>query len=289
MSAAAVKMADDIVMLTLKSVVIHNEADIAAVVRYQSAMGQIRLLQEGYDAAFGEATVEPGPEAVTAAFVPALAGAAVKSVIDLLALFRTNVDIKGAAVAFEDASVVAEVASQLRAKKPELKILYPALTPAGGLTAPTINDSELLRELRALATTRQKALADITSSEAKTDDEKKADPVEAARAVSLKALNASYDQLLAGISHAGDATQLPSLSPLLRGEALAQRMTPDGSAILYVKAVGGGESMVKQNLLRSRLSYRGTSILSYLLFDNSGELTQSNVYAESTDFEKFVV
>jgi hypothetical protein len=147
----------------------------------------------------------------------------------------------------------------------------------------------MFRGLSALAVSRQRALADIATFEAKTEDEKKADPAQGARVFSLKALNAGYDQLLAGIAQAVDATQSPTLSLLLRGEALAQRLASDGAAILYVKAVGGGESLVKQNLLRSRLSYRGTSIITYLLFDNSGELLQSNVNAESTDFEKFVV
>jgi hypothetical protein len=293
MSGAAEKMAADIAKLTLNTVVIHNEADVAAVARYRSVMGQIELLRDGYDAADGGAAVGPTPDAAAAAapliFGPALAGAAVKSVIDLLALFRTNVDIKGSAVTFEDASVVAETAKRLRAKKPDLKILYPTLIPAGSVTTLDVNASEMLTGLRALATTRQRALAEVASFEARTEDEKKANPTEGARVVSLKALNAGYDQLLAGIAQAGDATQTPSLSLLLRGEALAQRMASEGVAILYVKAVGGGESLVKQNLLRSRLSHRGTSILTYLLFDKSGELLQSNVYAESTDCEKFDV
>lgn len=292
MSEAATKMATDIVGANVKTVVIHDGAEVAALAHFKTVEAQLRLLSKGYEAAYGAGAGGNGPQAAAAAvpfmFGPAVAGAAVKSVIDLLSLFRTNVEIKSAVITFEDASVVALIAERLRKKDCELKVFYPALIPLGSLDGPAADASEMLMSIQALAETRQKAGAEVASFEAQTDDQKKAVPEAGARAASLKALNTLYDQLLSGIAQIVDATQSSSLSLLLRGESLSRRMSAENGTLLFVKAVGGGESMVRQSLLRgSKLFYRGTAILTYLLFDNSGELLRSNVLAESTAFEKF--
>lgn len=286
MSKAAVKMVEAVAEKNLHTVVIHNQTDVAAVAHYRSVAGQIKLLHEAYDNASGAGKKDAAVAAVPFIFGPAMLAAAGRSVIDVLALFRTNVEVKGVAVTFEEATVVAETAKQLRGKNPALKVIYPALIPTGGLAA-DVNNSEMLRDIRDLAVKRQEAAAAIAAFEAKTEDEKKGSPAEAARVDVLKALNAWHDQLTAGVRQGGDASQPSSLSLLLRGEALARTMEAEGSAMLFVKAVGGGENFVRQSLWRgSRLFHRGTSILTYLLFDNSGGVLLSDVLAESTNFQE---
>ena len=49
---------------------------------------------------------------------PLAVGSVLKSTIDLISLFKTNVDIKGAAVTFEEVSLVAQVAKHLQNSPP---------------------------------------------------------------------------------------------------------------------------------------------------------------------------
>jgi hypothetical protein len=108
----------------LETIVIYNEQDLTTLAYYRTVRNELNLLNEGYRSALEkdvtvELAVAPDSKAVISMaalplFAPVVAGAAVKSVIDLLALFRTDIDIKGASVTFDDASLVAVVAKHLR-------------------------------------------------------------------------------------------------------------------------------------------------------------------------------
>ncbi len=95
----------------------------------------------------------------------------------------------------------------------------------------------------------------------KSDEEKK--PALTRQIIApLKALNMRYDALLSAILHTSEQTNLPALSLLLRGELLQKKFANDGSVILYVKAIGGGENRTTQNLWSGgRLYHSGTAIL----------------------------
>jgi hypothetical protein len=65
------------------------------------------------------------------------------------------------------------------------------------------------------------------------------------------------------------------------------KMDKDESAVLLVKATGGGENLTTRNLFTGgKMFHSGTSILTYLLFTNKGELALSDVLTETTSFRQ---
>lgn len=294
----------------LTTILIYSERDISQLAYHNAVTKQIARLRKGYQA--NQITKEsPRPPGVAfelamPILAPVVAGAAVKSVIDLLALFRTNVDIKGATVTFEEASLVAQVAKHLQsqpkrknhsrsesdpqfstdsAKAESPEVIYSALFVPGTLT-PDPDDSAMLTSLGELASLRQKAQIQVAAFDAK-DAAIKENASDAGRIAELKALNAAYDQLSTSIEKIDDKANLSALTLLLRAEALAKRIQGDRSAILFVKAVGGGENRTTQSLWRSgRLYHSGTAILTYLLFTDEKGLVLSDVISKTTDFEE---
>lgn len=282
----------------LKTIILYNEQDLTALANYRTVRNELGLLNEGYRSALGkEHTVESPelpesaavvPMAALPLFAPVVAGAAVKSVIDLLALFRTDVDIKGAAVTFDDASLVAVVAKHLRTeyKPADFEVIYSALSVPGLLIAPDYNSSELLNDFRKTAILRQEAGIAVASFDAKDANAKTNDP-DKEKIAQLKALNAEYDQLLTGTGQLDGKTDISALTILLKGELLIRKMGNAESAVLLVKATGGGENMTTRNLFTGgKMFHSGTSILTYLLFTNNGELALSDVLAKTTPFKK---
>ncbi|MDQ3919387.1 MAG: hypothetical protein M3348_13025, partial [Acidobacteriota bacterium] len=302
----------------LKTVLFYNANDLTSLANYATVKKELSLLGEGYsDALASDTSKTTAAEGVakSAAFTPillgpAVVGAAFKSVIDLIALFRTNVDIKGATVTFDDASLAAEVSKALRAAydaktKHErggagdaqenergrgLDVIYSALASPGMIGAAADEDSELLKSFDAVGRQRQEAELRLAAFDA-LDATAKADSPARENIASLKALNARFDLLLAGTGQTGDPanvsplSNVPALTGLLKAERLAVRMRPGASAILFVKAAGGGESKTTQNLWRgSRIFQSGTAVLSYLLFSDAGELILSDVLFETTSF-----
>jgi hypothetical protein len=301
----------------LCTILLYNAPDVLTLARYRTFEKESRLIARGYA---GALPVAPGETAgagggaksaafASALFAPAVAVTAVKSVIDLVALFRTNVDIKGASVTFDDATLAAEVSRTLRSvfnTKPKsahgadgaghdeypdsLEVIYSALVAPGLLGEGSDEESGLLNDLEALGRQRQESALEVAAFD-NLDAAAKAASPDKERVASLKSLNARFDILMAGVVQTEDAasalsvTSFITLTDLLKGEHLARRMRPGKSAILFVKAVGGGESKVTQNLLRgAKIFQNGRAALTYLLFSDTGKLVLSDVLCANTEF-----
>jgi hypothetical protein len=303
----------------LETVLIHNEGEISKAAQYTTVMRQLNLLSQGYreSGIHDEQIAKTANESVAMALpmmAPFVVGSAVKSVIDLVSLFRTDVDIKGATVTFDDASLVAQVARQLRAayaskstvsgngkeavaeKSTEgrsqavsdrsIEVIYSSLYLPGVLPASDSEDSTLLNSLKQISGLRQQADIEEVSFDAKTAAEKHVDPG-GTRIAQLKSLNAGYDRLLTGLGQIDDKLNLSALTLLLRGEVLMRKLQDNQSAILFVKAVGGGENRVTRNLWSGgKLFHSGTAILTYLLFTVNDGLVLSDVISKTTNFEE---
>ena len=311
MSEVVQKMAKDIkeARHDLSTVILYNERDMGSLANYRTVAGEFSLLMKGYREALVDQTPAVAAHGETEGaglmmismplLVPFVAGSALKSIIDVISLFRTNVDIKGAAVTFDEASLVAEVAKHLReAYKPSnqsahkatgpsekgFEVVYSTLFVPGLLAAHDSQNSMLLKDIEALAAMRQESAIAVAAFDAKSADAQSADP-ERERMARLKALNARYDRLLQGLGQIDDKTNISALTMLLRGELLARKTRGDRSAILLVKANGGGENRITQNLWRGgKLYHCGTAILTYLLFTNEGDLILSDVLSRTTNF-----
>jgi hypothetical protein len=278
----------------LKTFLIYNEKDLSALGDYAMVMRQLNFLAQGYRES-GQGSEAGGKKAhefaIAAAplLAPAVAGAALRSVIDLVSLFRTNVDIKGAAVTFDDASLVAQVARHFqRDQKGEnatVEIIYSALY-VPGLLGITNETSELVKTLTEVTALRQNAEVNVAAFDAKSADDKLLDP-DREQVARLRALNSACDRLMSSLTATDSQATLSTLSSLLRGEVLGRKLLAENGAILFVKAVGGGENKTSQSVWRSaKLSHSGTAILTYLLFTIDEGLKLSDVIARTRKSEE---
>ncbi|MFY9619561.1 MAG: hypothetical protein WAM70_01015 [Pyrinomonadaceae bacterium] len=288
----------------LTTILIYNERDIGDIAYYTFVTAQLNRLAKQYAAQkiVKDQSRRAGLEMAMPLMAPLAIGAVLKSSIDLISLFRTNVDIQGASVTLEETSLVAEVAKQLQnaarnAKPPQpsaanttsgasgLSVIYSKLFVPGTLT-PNPDDSPVLKALGDLEILRAKAQTLISAFDALDAAAKETDP-QAGRIPDLRALNAAFDGLSAAITKSEDADISSALALLLRAEALAKLVQNSETAILFMKAAGGGESRTTQNLWRGgRLYYSGTAILTYILFTNERGVVLSDVISKTTGFKE---
>jgi hypothetical protein len=126
MAVAANKLVQQLkdAKLGIKTLVIYNEKDVNLLLSYKVALNQLALMEKGYEQLIKKGPVpcpspEPGSarlqvevlEAKAAMALPLLSAA--KSIfgsfVDLTALLRTNVEIKGQSFDVEEAALVSEV------------------------------------------------------------------------------------------------------------------------------------------------------------------------------------
>ena len=221
---------------------------------------------------------------------PAIATAAIKSVIDLIALFRTDVDIKTSEITPEPALVEAEIAKSLKKELPTATIINPAYyLPIKALANP-FAESKLLPKLDLLYAKRQTATNFIAAVERKKPDQQTAEEKE--KASQLKDLNTQFDKLNSALVVVDDKTGLSLLTLLLKGERIITLIPTDGSAktvaVLFVKvARAGGANRVSRNLFTgSKVSHNGGSIVGYALFNSDGGIVQTGTLYCLTGFHE---
>jgi hypothetical protein len=251
-------------------IVIHDADQVAAAREYQAFLAQTRFLTDEYDK-IDVKTAEPPPPA--GGFPLAAVTAGTRGVLDLLSLFRSDVEIKGVEVVTEETALVAALAREMA----PLKVLYPkayaldAATfkdPATSVTLARLQD--LLRRKDAAAAVvgrydslkpkiedlkAQKAAAEEAVKAAKTPEAKKAAEVRLAQVASLLAdrneflkkytpemkarierlrtLNAAVDAYVATLTKVDDKGK-SALGALVHGEWLVRTV--------FGKDVGGPDA-----------------------------------------------
>jgi hypothetical protein len=161
----------------IKTIVIHSDADAAALLNYRVFGAQANYFIQEYLRLLNKEASNPDLEkargtagiAVTAAAV----GGAIQSVVDVVALFRTNTEIKNVTVdAIDEATFVAAIGENMAKQNPpgvsRTQIYYPALFPIN--TQADTNEAlpiiVFLNQMQALRAEAERAIKD-----APTDDE----------------------------------------------------------------------------------------------------------------------
>ena len=167
----------------IRTLVIYNDKDVNLILSYKVALNQLELIRTGYNDLLELAASGPQPglentrveslrqRAVSrlAASIPILsvAQSIFGSFVDLTALLRTNVDIKGQVFDIEEAALVSEVFRAANAKDGlSASLFYPALFPPNldfkveDMKSPLLTKIESLNEVKAYADGLANALED---------------------------------------------------------------------------------------------------------------------------------
>lgn len=261
----------------LQRLVVYNEKDVAGLRQYEVFLAQVKLLREGFEGVEKDAA---GPTARAESLEPITAG--LKSMIDLLALFRSDVELKGRDASIEQDALVSVVGKQLDRTKIALfhPGLYPSLPSATDITTTTA-----FKELKGVADQRVKADKAV----------RKAEEAKTLHAPStLAEVRARFDNL--GAAHDAFLAQLVKPDPTSGQAPVAGLLQVDslraaGTYVLVLKALeAGGTVRITRNLwtffASPRVYFSGAAIINMMLFDNTGKLVLSDVLYQHSGFTR---
>jgi hypothetical protein len=249
-----------------RTYVVHQDNDLNAVVAYRAFEAQAAVIDSAYrELAAPPPAPPPAPGARPRAGLTlgvAAATTAVKSVLDLIALFRTDTEIKGKEFAVDEAVLV----SELRARLPRsAKLYYPRLFPAAMLLSPDGGVDPLRSVLARLEDLRtNEAAAALAVSRLAGDAKVEGDR----RLTEVRALHTQFEQalfngggggsMLAGVPATPGATGAPPVASVVQGAALRELLQTEGR-LLYLKVQrAGGSNRTDRNLFRgTKLSHSG--------------------------------
>jgi hypothetical protein len=283
MDAVLAQVATDIAKAVpnVSTVVMFSEADLAGVATYASTLSQIQTLQKELD------RLLPVPTAAlpAALLAPEIAGTLIRSTADLVALFRTNVEIKAITVTIDDLAVAAELARFLRTAEPPRAVVYPPLLlPTQFFTG---QQFRLVEALNTLLVTWARSVGIVSVFSAKPPGEQAQDPSRE-KIPQLKALNDRAEKLVASVTAPNDKG-ISSLTTMLKGELLSAKIVDANSRIIVVKvSASGGADETKQNLFKgTNLLHTGGVAITVMLLDGDGGIAYSKLYWAATEFVKF--
>ncbi len=279
----------------VKTLVIHNQSDVAALLYYQTLSQQMKVLKTDYEAnsaALTRAINATTGQGSATEFVPpaaaiGLATNAITAGLDLIALFRTDVDLKGTKFIIDEEALVAEVARSFKDHNSGIKILYPKMYNLA-LGDDTLDKSELLNSLKELYQEDAKGKALLVRVEALTEAQKK---TAQAPADLLKSTIKRFGDLVVQLTTFDSETSTTALTTLVRAERLRNILrSAEGGRVLYLKVIdAGGTNRIKRNrfFLTDRLSHSGAAIINYMVFDTDGTIMASKVLYKHIGFTKF--
>jgi hypothetical protein len=221
----------------------------------------------------------------------ALAVTAVKTLIDLIALFRTDTEIKSVEITLDDVALVALVAKELG---PGIDVFDPQILPLG-LNSASFANSLVIKNLDGLQTARQNAHTAVDRAVAALETSSLDPEAKKAKAESLKEPLTNADTLFQtfrdGLLKVDEASGTSELARLLRAEILEASLQEQDSYLLYMKIVkAGGSNQVTRNLFRgSKLSHSGGVIVTYLLFRSDGAIAASDTLHDYSGFKTFAI
>ncbi len=264
-------------MSGVERVVVHSEADAGAVRQYGLFLAQAGLLKQGYASVKETAeAARVGPESLEPVT------AQLKSLIDLVALFRSDIELKGRDVTIDPDALVAALGKQLA--NSSIALYHPKLYPGVGADVTqspafkTLSDLEESRRSAELAVRQaagQKILPEAAQAELKAR---------------LERLVNVHDALVTQLTKAEPAAGPAPLAALLQVDALRKEHT----YVLVLKPVAaGGTVRVTRNLWTffgaPRVAYSGAAIVSMMLFDREGRLVLSDALYQHSGFTRFKV
>lgn len=251
------------------AVVVHDAKTFSLAARVDILDVQLRHLHDRLAAVLKPPA--PAPLAVPPTMLAPIAGGVVKSIAEIVALFRTNVDYKGRDVSVDQPSFIALVASHLGAKVQ----LY---VPGSYLPNPVLAGQKgLLSRLGDVETLRLMLSGRVADYDAKDEKGKAADALHAG-IEDARVLLQETDALMKVLAEVDDATGAATLAALLKAAQLRQVL--EEAHVLEVRAVAaGGTNRTKRNLFTGgSLSHSGGVVATFTLYDRAGKVAAAGTY-----------
>jgi len=133
---------------------------------------------------------------------------------------------------------------------------------------------------------KQQAVFVVTTYDGQNEATQKTNPLRS-NISALKAVNAIVEKLYADLQKTDDKGQAV-ISSLLKAELLKNLSKEPNSYTLYVKSVAtaGTNKQTKNLFTGTKLYHSGGVIISYILFDNSGNAIAANTLHQYDGFVK---
>jgi hypothetical protein len=257
----AAKIAADVERATQeRAILIHSEADMAALTAFRAFDRQLAQLAAAFDDLAAAPAPAPDDVLMSMAAVVATTTAA-KAVLDFTSLFRRDRTLAGVAITMEDLALVSEVGGALARRKRKVFVthLYP-------------HTSETERIESALDAVRMRAAAAHERIGAIADEEEKRRAQD--RYLRLDEGRRSYEDMITGVVAEGSN----ALATLVRGAGVDALLNQErGASVLYLKILkAAGTNETRRNLFRSTLKRSGGVVVNYILFDTDGSILLSS-------------
>jgi hypothetical protein len=271
-----------------RNVVIYNANDSRAIQFYSTVKSQLVQLEQGYKDYLREPDTQNAEAipALTALMAPQAAASVLGSVADLIAMFNTNVDIKGASFTFEEVSLVSQLIPELSGTG--RRVVYPSLYTPDMLSEVVTDIPEILTLFSNVF--KQKATAEdiVAAYEAKEEADKLKDPYRH-RIARLKALNEAFAAYVATLSALDNESGTTPMASLIKAEKLTKILVQPDAAMLYVKVLrAGGNNRITKNLFKgTKITHSGGTVVSYILFDNTGAAVLANTLYNYDGYKRF--
>lgn len=261
--------------------VVHQEGDAAALTALGAFRMQIEALRSAYEAvaAAARAMATQAPEVTTQSVGLGIAAgtALAKSALDFLALFRSDVEIRGHELTLDEAVIVSEIAARLPKTK---RLHYPRLYPSTVMPDEVRMTDKILGELTQLRDQREQAASAVARVEANSRTELDS------RLSMLTTQHQTLEQALFARDAAGGS---PPIIAIVQA-AVVQALLKESGKLLYVKVQKArGSTRTERWLWRHKLSHSGGAVVTLMVFDEDGAIALSDTISARTGYREFPV
>lgn len=302
-----------------RGLVIYHEDDFLALTRYRLYREQVRMALANYEeivkriedeAKSGERaglnnTTRPrsvfgGEALVTALSAPAIATSAIKSVAELISLFRTDQTITQSTDVVKRDSLGTVVAGIFLKANPNLVVYHPEQFVAEYEIG--VGDTDSLYSQTSRINAAEAYLNYFLAETAKLPEvERETQPlrriIAAAKLVQAQIRDLGFSAPIERVAGGGDQNtagqiRVSEFRQMIRAEKLDRRLQGSGSAkvgIIKLRLLSsGGARREKRNLLLGgKTDYSGSAVVEVALYDADGTMRASEVFSYHTGFRKF--
>jgi hypothetical protein len=244
----------------------------AALLAYRACSAQLDAIESAYGEVAPAAGGAPPRRSIGLAPAAAGVGAALRSVLDVAALLRADVEIKGKEFQADQGAFAAELCGQLLSKSIAVAmpdVLLPPVPTGEGLSTRLA----ALHHARSDAIRRVAALSDAERTRAET------------HLTDVAKVHAALEQAL---STPDAQAKVALLAVVLRGEALADAIETGASVALLVRVLRvAGSNRVRRRLWGAKLDQSGGAIATYALVKSDGAPLAAGVLSERIPFVCF--